>query len=387
MKITDVDAVWLSCPIPYERQHVSDFGRLESFDMALVKVTTDTGIFGYGEAKAAVGSAGSCAAIVHAIREELKPLIVGEDARQINRLWQRMYNGSRTGYGEARGRSFPILGRRGHMISAISGIDMALWDALGQSLGVPLVQLLGGACRDRMPAYASGGWADVDGIGEQLSGYVAKGFGGVKMRIGVMDGSVAASVARVRAARDAIGPDVMLMVDAHGTMNTPEAKQFCRETADLNLRWFEEPVSADNRQGLEEVRQMATMPIANGESEFTVFDFNDLVQRRAADVLQPDLAICGGVSEAVKIGALATANQLELAPHCWGSAYSFTAGLSVAFSCPAAVVIEFSLGHNPMMFDLVAEEITTDDGYMTPPDRPGLGLTPNPDFVKEFGVN
>ncbi len=217
MIIKDVDAVWLHCPIPYDKQHTSDFGRLASFDMTLVTITTENGLVGYGEAKAAVASAGTCASLVACIKHELKPMLVGQDARDINRLWEIMYNGTRDHYALARGRAFPVLGRRGLTISAMSGIDVALWDLLGKHLNVPIISLLGGACRDTMPAYASGGWADVDGIGKQLKGYVSKGFDAVKMRVGVMDGDVATSVARVKAARKALGPEIKIMVDAHGT--------------------------------------------------------------------------------------------------------------------------------------------------------------------------
>ncbi len=191
MIITDIDATWLHVPIPYEQQHVSDFGRIESFDATLVVVTTEDGLQGLGEAKAAVGSAGACAALVTTIREELRPLLIGEDARGITRLWERMYNGTRDHYARARGRAFPVLGRRGLTISAISGVDTALWDLLGKSLGVPVAQLLGGATRERMPVYASGGWADEANIGTQLNGYVARGPKAVKMRVGVMDEDVA----------------------------------------------------------------------------------------------------------------------------------------------------------------------------------------------------
>ncbi len=147
-----------------------------------------------------------------------------------------------------------------------------------------------------MPAYASGGWADEANIGQQLLGYCSKGFGGVKMRVGVMDGDVDTSVARVRAARKALGPKVKLMADAHGTFSVPEAKRFCDGVADCDLYWFEEPVNADDRAGAGEVRAHAQMPIAAGESEFTRFDFRDLIAHRAVDVLQPDLAICGGIT-------------------------------------------------------------------------------------------
>lgn len=385
MIITDVDAVWLSCPIPYEKQHVSDFGRLASFDMTLVKVTTDRGLVGYGEAKAAVGSAGTCASLVEVVRRDLRPLLLGQDARNIGRLWEMMYNGSRDHYALARGRAFPILGRRGLTIAAMSGVDMALWDLLGKAMDAPVVQLLGGPVRATMPAYASGGWADVDTIGAQLKGYTERGgFRAVKMRVGVMDGDVATSVARVHAARAGVGPKVDIMVDAHGTYSVPEAKRFCRALEDVGLRWFEEPINADNRHGTAEVRATTSIPIAAGESEFTRFDFRDLIEAHAVDVLQPDLAICGGITEGRRIAALADTYQLELAPHCWGSALSFMAGVTLAFTSAAAIIIEFSLGANPLLHELVEEPMVVTDGVLLPPTRPGLGVTPRPAFIEKY---
>jgi L-alanine-DL-glutamate epimerase-like enolase superfamily enzyme len=384
MKITNVEAFWLRCPIPKEKQHRSDYGLLTDFDMTLVVVTTDSGLQGFGEAKAAVGSSGVCASIVTCVEKELKPLLVGKDARHISRIWEHIYNGTRDHYALSRGRKFPILGRRGLTISAMSGVDTALWDLKGKALGVPVVELLGGSCRDTMEAYASGGWASAEKIGEQLNGYIEKGFKGVKMRVGIMDDTVGESVKRVRAAREAIGDHIKLMTDAHGTFSVPEAKQFCRGVEDCNLYWFEEPISPDNRHGTAEVRASTAIPIAAGESEYTAFDVRDLIEVRALDVVQPDSAIIGGITESMRVAQLAHTYQLELAPHCWGSAFSFMAGVNVAFASPAAVVIEFSLGGNPMMYDLVKEKITVEDGMLSAPTAPGLGLTPNWDFVHEF---
>lgn len=384
MKIANVEAFWLRCPIPKEKQHASDYGLLTNFDMTLVVITTDEGLQGFGEAKAAVGSSGVCASIVNCVENELKPLLVGKSVNNVTRLWEEMYNGTRDHYALSRGRKFPILGRRGLTVSAMSGIDTALWDLKGKMLGVPVLDLLGGACRDHMPAYASGGWADVNNIGAQLKGYVDKGFRGVKMRVGVMDDSVQKSIDRVKAARAVLEPDIKLMVDAHGTYSVPEAKQFCRGVEDCNIYWFEEPVSPDNKQGTAEVRASTCIPIAAGESEYTSFDIHDLLQIRAVDVIQPDAAIIGGISEAMRAGHLACAHQVELAPHCWGSAFSFMAGLTVAFASPSATIIEFSLGGNPMMYDLVKEKITVTNGSIAAPTAPGLGMTPDWDFVREF---
>ncbi|NJK83129.1 MAG: mandelate racemase/muconate lactonizing enzyme family protein [Saprospiraceae bacterium] len=384
MKIAKVEAYWLRCPIPKHKQHRSDYGLLTAFDTTLIVVTTESGLQGFGEGKAAVGSSGVCASIVSCVEKELAPILIGKDARNINELWERMYNGVRDHYAIKRGRTFPILGNRGLTISAISGVDMALWDLLGKHLNVPVVQLLGGAVREKMETYASGGWASAENIGEQLRSYTAKGFQAIKMRVGVMDETVDYSIERVKAARAGLGNDIKIMADAHGTFSVPEAKRFCRGVEDCNLYWMEEPISPDHKKGTAEVRQSTIIPIAAGESEFTRFDMRELITLNAVDVLQPDAAIIGGITEAWRVASLAATHQLELAPHCWGSAFSFMAGVNVAFASPSAAIIEFSAGGNPMMYDLVEENIEVNNGYIDAPTAPGLGLNVNWDFVKTY---
>lgn len=386
MKITRVQATWCHVPIPYERQHTSDFGRVTSFDSVIVRIGTDAGITGWGESKAGVGSAAACAGLAAIINLDVAPLLVGQDPRDISRLWDVMYNTPREGYAVAEGHVLPQLGRRGLSISAIAGVDVALWDILGKSLGVPVWRLLGGRRAERMPAYASGGWADEANIGAQLKGYCDKaGFRAVKMRIGVMDGSPARSAARVRAARRALGPDIKLMADAHGTWTVAEAKAFCRMVEDQDLFWFEEPVSADDKQGLAEVRRSSAVPISTGESEFTRHDFREIAELRGADVLQPDLAIAGGLTEGMRIGAIASAFNLRLAPHLWSGAPAFAAGLHLAATQAAGFILEYSLGHNPMLHDLIEEDFPVEDGMVAIPDRPGLGITVRESFLEQYG--
>jgi L-alanine-DL-glutamate epimerase-like enolase superfamily enzyme len=385
MKIKSVHARWLHVPIPYEQQHVSDFGRIGSFDSVLVRIETQCGLVGYGEAKEEVGSEGNSHALVALINQKFAPLLTGEDPRDINRLWEVMYNGPRDHYALARGHVFPILGRRGVTVSAISGVDMALWDLLGKHLNAPVWRLLGGRKASRMPAYASGGWADVAGIGKQLLGYVERGgFKAVKMRVGVIDGDPVNSARRVHAAREALGPDIGLACDAHGTYTVSEAKKFCQLVEDANLMWFEEPVSADDKRGLAEVRASTCVPIATGESEFNRFDFRDLAELRAADIFQPDLAICGGISEAMRIGAIASAWNLRLAPHLWTGALAFAAGLHVAAASPSGWILEYSLGANPLLHELAKEKFRVVDGMIDIPDRPGLGVTIDDGFVERY---
>jgi len=387
VKITAVRAAWLRAPIPAERRHTSDFGVNDSFNTCLVEIDTDAGLTGLGEAKVGVGNLGNYAALVTLIQAELAPLLIGRDARDVTALWETIYNGTRAHYVVAHGRTFPIVGRRGITVSALSGIDIALWDLLGKALGQPVWRLLGGRLRERIPAYASGGWAPAGGVGKQLRQYVERGHRAVKMRVGLQDKSVDDSAARVREARETLGPGVGLMVDAHGTWSVREAQRFARKVADCDLGWLEEPVSPDNVAGQAEVRAATDIPIAAGESEQTRFAFRDLIEARAVDVLQPDVAIAGGITETLRICALAATHGLTVAPHLWGGAVLFASGLHLAVATPCVTTLEFSRGDNPLLNDLVAEPFDLVDGYVLASDRPGLGLTLNREFVHSVSVS
>jgi L-alanine-DL-glutamate epimerase-like enolase superfamily enzyme len=386
MRITAVRASWLRAPIPAAAAHVSDFGRNDSFNMCLVEIDTDAGITGLGEAKAAVGNLGNYAAIVTLIQEECAPLLMGRDPRDITGAWDLLYNGSRAHYAIREGRTFPTIGRRGITLSAVSGVDIALWDILGRSLDVPLWRLMGGRYRDRVPAYASGGWAPVGSIGKQMLQYVERGHRAVKMRVGLQDASVDDSAARVAEARETLGPGVAIMVDAHGTWSVREAQRFARKVEAYDLAWLEEPVSPDNLAGQGEVRRSTDIPIAAGESEQTRFAFREMLEARAVDVLQPDPAIAGGLTETRTIAALAASQGLTVAPHLWGSAILFATGLHLCVSTPCATLLEYSRGHNPLLNDLVEEEIAFEDGHLLAPTAPGLGLTLRRDFVERVRV-
>jgi L-alanine-DL-glutamate epimerase-like enolase superfamily enzyme len=386
VKITAVRAAWLRAEIPAERRHTSDFGVNDSFNTCLIEIDTDAGLTGLGEAKVGVGNLGHYAALVTLIHAELAPLLIGRDPRDVSALWETIYNGTRAHYVAGHGRTFPIVGRRGITISALSGIDIALWDLLGKSLGQPVWRLLGGRVRERIPAYASGGWAPVGGVGKQLSQYVERGHRAVKMRVGLQDKSVDDSAARVREARATLGPGVGLMVDAHGTWSVREAQRFARKVEDCDLGWLEEPVSPDNPAGQAEVRAATDIPIAAGETEQTRFAFRDLIEARAVDVLQPDVAIAGGITETVRICALAATHGLTVAPHLWGGAVLFASGLHLATAVPSVTTLEFSRGENALLNDLVTEPFDLVDGYMIPNDRPGLGITLNRDFVRAVSV-
>jgi L-alanine-DL-glutamate epimerase-like enolase superfamily enzyme len=387
MKINKITADWIHVPIEEAKRHTSDFGRVDSFDSTLVRVETEGGITGFGEAKAVVGSAGACVALCALIEEELAPLLIGEDARDISRLWDVMYNGGRAHYAIERGHVFPVMGRRGLTVAGISGIDMALWDCLGKSLGEPVWRLLGGRRQATMPAYASGGWADEHGIVDELAGFLERGgFSAVKMRVGSGDGTLGHSIRRVHAARDGLGRDVDIMCDAHGTWTVAESKRFCRAVAECDIGWLEEPVTADDHQGLAEVRAATDIPISTGESEFTRFAFRDLLALRAADIIQPDPSIAGGITECMRIEALAAAHQVRFAPHMWGGAVTFASGLTLAAVATSGFILEYSLGANPMLHELALEDFPVELGRVAIPERPGLGVTIDEGFVERHRV-
>lgn len=376
MRIKSAQAWWVRIPIEPSRQHCSDFGQLQTFDAAILRIETDDGLVGWGEGKNAAGSAGTYAALVHMLNHEIAPRLIGRDPADIVQIWEMLYNGVRHETAAAQGHAMPKLSRRGLSVAAISAVDIALWDILGKSLGQPVWRLLGGRKADRMPAYASGGWAPVDKIGEQLQSYItASGFRAVKMRVGAMDGAPHISAARVKAARATLGPDIQLMVDAHGTYTVGDAKRFIQLVSDCDLTWFEEPVIADDKVGMAEVRSSGPVPIATGESEATRFAFRDLAVLKSADIFQPDPAFCGGITETMRIGAIASAFNLRLAPHLWAGAPCFFAGLHVCAASPASFVIEYSLGANPMIHHLVEDDVSVKDGMIEIPDRPGLGFT------------
>jgi len=380
MKILRVRAIPMSAPVPPERQHRTDLGTKVKSDATLIRVETDSGLVGIG---AALGTPPVVAAI---IEHELEPELVGEDPLFSERLYQKMYTGSRAIPALERGVPQPeVSRRRGMVMEAIAGVDIAIWDVKAQALGVPIYQALG-ATRRSVRGYASGGWAPGDEAEAELGGYAAKGFTAVKMRVVGRDGfSIAKCLRRVQAARRGIGPDVELMVDAHGSLEVANAIKLAKELEPYNIAWFEEPVSPDDHLGQAEVRRATTIPIASGEREFTRFDFQDLLDRQAIDIAQPDVARAGGLTEIRRIAALTSTRGVRLAPHAWGSAVLFAASIHVAMAAPNCHILEVTQGYMPMMWELFNEPFDIrPDGTVHAPERPGLGFTLRADALERF---
>ncbi|MEZ4867368.1 MAG: mandelate racemase/muconate lactonizing enzyme family protein [Caldilineaceae bacterium] len=378
MKITDIRVRLLSYVIPTEKRHRTDFGWNVKHDSIIVQVETDEGVTGVGTA---VGQAESIQSIVE---HQLRAALLGEDPTQIERLWLKMYAGSRVDPSLARGYIQPIFGRRGDTLCAIAAVDIALWDIWGQVVGQPIYKLLG-AARNRIRAYASGGWAPGAQAGDELAGYVAKGFNAVKMRAEGRDGfTIDKSIRRIAAAREAIGPDVELMVDAHASLDVSTAIQLAKRMEAYNVAWFEEPISPDHHAGLAEVRRATSVPIATGEHEFTRFDFLSLLEQRAVDVIQPDAGIAGGITEVRRILALASAFGVKAAPHNWGSGILFATSLHLVLAAPNCHLLEVGQAPNPLIHEIFVEPFDLRAGYVYAPDRPGLGFTLRDDLEERF---
>jgi D-galactarolactone cycloisomerase len=380
MKITRVSAIPMSAKVPLDRQHRTDLGTKVKADATLIRVETDNGLVGIG---AALGTPPVVKTIVE---HELAPEVVGEDPMFSELIYEKMYNGSRAKPALERGVPQPDESRRrGIVMESVAGVDIAIWDVKAQALGIPLYQALG-AVRSSVRGYASGGWAPGDEAEAELGGYAAKGFTACKMRVVGRDGfSIEKCVRRVQAARRGIGPNVELMVDAHGCLDVATAIKLAKALEPYDIAWFEEPVSPDDHAGQAEVRRATTIPIASGEREFTRFDFRDLLERRAIDIAQPDVARAGGMTEIRRIAALTSAHGVRLAPHAWGSAVLFAASIHVAMASANCHILEVTQGYMPMMWELFNEPFDIrPDGTVHAPTKPGIGFTLRADALEKF---
>jgi L-alanine-DL-glutamate epimerase-like enolase superfamily enzyme len=358
----------------------------------LVQVHTDEGIVGLGEAAAYGGFLDSTEALVLG---ELRRTIVGEDPFRVERLWSMMATRAHQ------------RGRRGMLMMAISGVDIALWDIVGQATKTPLYRLLGGY-RDRLDAYASAGFyaadKDAKALAEETGGYAEQGFRAIKIKVGrnpdVMlnplqdmqanDFALATleeDVERVRAVRAAVGPRVRLAIDANNAWTPPVALRFMREVASLDVHWLEEPVATEDVDGSAEVALALDVPVAGYETETGLPGFRELISRRAVDIVQPDAIWTGGITECRKIAALAQAYGLPVIPHVFSSAVASAANMHLIASLPNAGLLEFDQNPNPLRSELFEEPIEVDgDGTARMPDRPGLGVTLRADTIERYRV-
>ena len=326
--------------------------------LGLVRVSTDRGIEGLGIC-ARVGDTGG---ILKAAVDHFAGLLAGEDPVMVERLWHKMWVPK-------------LTGRRGLVTRAISGVDVALWDIRAKLAGMPLYRLLGGY-RERVPTYIAGGYyEDGKGLAElarEMEGYVEMGARAVKMKIGAL--TLREDVARVAAVRRAIGSEVKLMVDANCAYRAFEAIQMAKRLEEYDVFWFEEPVAPDDYEGHRRVAAATSIPIATGENEYTRYGFRDLIAHDAAAILNADALVLGGVSEFMKVAALAQAHDLDVAPH---GAQEVHVHLVAAIA--NGLIMEFYGGSLDPMWDRVYRHTLrlNADGTVSPPEVTGIGLEPN----------
>jgi D-galactarolactone cycloisomerase len=378
MKVTDITCHLLQSKV--DKPFTSARGWLYTTrSSCIVEIATDEGITGWGECygPAAVNKA--------LIETQYRPRVIGRDPFDVEVVWEDLYN------------RIKDYGATGFAITALSGIDIALWDIIGRATGKPIHKLIGGAHRTEVQAYATGLYfIDMDRLVEEAVEeaveYAGQGFRAIKMKIGLGDPKL--DLRRVEAVRKAIGPDVQLAVDANHCFTVPQAIRLGRMMEPLDLMWFEEPISPEDHDGYVEVTRALDMAVAGGENDFTRWGFRDIIARKAMDIVQPDVCAAGGLSECRKIAALASAHGVECVPHAWGSAIGLAATLQWLAALPdtppafrpISPMLEFEQTPNPLRDLLATVPIIQQEGIVAVPEGPGLGIEIDRTVLTRFKV-
>jgi D-galactarolactone cycloisomerase len=386
MKIKSITSHILRVPLG-DKTFYSSQAAFPERNSYLVRVETDTGLVGWGEG----GQYGPPEPVAACVDAVLARRLLGRDPTEPVRIWEELYAFSRD------------FGQKGTYIEAISALDIAFWDIAGQAAGLPVWKLLGGRFRERITAYATGCYYPEDfsdmpkllaALEAEASGYAGSGFELLKVKIGLLP--LAKDIERIRVIRAAVGPDIGLLVDANHGYNAATAVRMGRLMEPFDIRFFEEPVPPEDRDGYRKVRAENPIPVAGGECEFTRYGFRDLIVGGCVDVVQPDLAVCGGFTAFTQILAFANAYGIATVPHVWGSGIAVAAALHAVAIIPPfphtanptpllnTPVIEFDRKHNPLRDDLLAERFELVGGALAVPDRPGLGVTVRDEIVAKY---
>ena len=377
MEITDVVVHTLSLPA------VEAAKADGSQDACVIEVETDEGITGIGEADSSprVVEAIIDAPVSHDKSAGLREVVLGRDPFDVEVLWNEMYD-----------RTY-FYGRKGAAITAISAVDMALWDVIGKALDRPLYQLLGGKHRDAVRAYASTLFpddpTDTDRMRREAEAALDSGFTAIKFGWGGFGRDRRADLELLGAAREVLGEEFDIMVDA-GMVWQEDVKGAVKRTNELDrehdVYWMEEPFYADNLDGYRALSEACETRIAGGEEEYTLYGFREFAERGRPDVLQPDVARSGGITHLQKIASLAAERGLPFVPHGYSTDVIVAANLQLIAANRNAPLLEYCVEDSPLRWDLVEEDLTATDGYVEIPDRPGLGITLNRDTIAEYRV-
>ena len=352
----------------------ASMGNFAFHGWVLVEIFTDAGLVGLGNAALSPLVTKAC------IDMYLTPLLIGSDPWDTEYLWQQMY------------RRTLAFGRKGIAMTAISAVDIALWDLLGKSAKQPVYRLLGGRTKERIPVYASRLYAlPLDELRSEAQRYKDEGYRAMKLRFGwgPMDGAdgMQRNLELVRTVREVVGDAIDVMADAYMGWSLDYAKRMLPLLEPFHLRWLEEPVIPDDTRGYKELRSRSSIPIAGGEHEFTIFGFRELLEANALDVIQFDTNRVGGLSQARKISALAESFQVPVVPHA-GQMHNYHVVMANLNSPIAEFFpkVDVEVG-NELFWYIFDGEPEAKDGYIQLDDeKPGLGLTVNEDSLKRFTV-
>lgn len=366
MEITDVRFCLLRAPLKSPIRLA--WGDLTHRNYGLVYVDTDEGVTGVGETSINFPAwAGAERRLT--IEEGIRPLLVGRNPLAIANIWESLYT--------KLGR-LGVLWGKGAIMSALGGVDIALWDVAGKIHGLPVHALIGGSGADRIPLYATG--FDIN----EPEKYVEDGYRGLKVRIGFDPGLDLAAVARVR---EAIGSEVDLLVDVNMGWSRREALEQAPKYDDFDLYWLEEPVRADDLEGYRLLAQRLRTPLAAGENAFDRQDSKELLDTSAISHIMPDPGRAGGITEARRICELAWSYQVPYSPHHYGSDVGFAAALHLMAATPNGGYLLRDVSDSPLREAIVQNQITVEDGYAVVPQGPGLGIELDDEMVKRHAVD
>ena len=357
----------------------------------LVEIETDEGITGWGEC---FGPGNIALANKYIVEKVIQPLIIGEDPINKEYIWHKVYNLLRDS------------GQKGMPIQALSGIDIALWDILAKKAKLPLYQLLGGKTNNKIPVYGYGMMLQKKSVEElcelfkkEANQIKEKNFKAMKMKVGL---GPKEDLKLVSAVREAIGDDFKLMVDANHAYNKNDALYVGRGLDEMEIYWFEEPVAPEDYDGYKELKEKLKTNIAGGEAEFTKYGWNQLIKNNCIDIAQPEVCGLGGITEYLKVSALAQSNFIPIVNHVWGSALSVAVNLHLLTSLPdmpgglfpTKSMLEFDTTEKNIFITDLAEEkfsildqVKDKDGFVSPLENIGIGINPKKDFIKEYEYN
>lgn len=387
MKITRVVSHVLQYDLPEELGYSQQFYARRTAH--LVEVETDEGVTGWGEC---FGPGNVALANKGIVEKVIQPMVIGDDPMDRDVTWHKVYNLLRD------------HGQKGMPLQALSGVDIALWDIAGKVAGLPLHKLIGGAHRTRIPAYGYGMMLKRESLedhiarfGDEAAGILDMGFRSLKMKVGL---GPRADVKLCEAVATAVAGKGRFMVDANHCYTTADAFHVGRALEELGAYWFEEPVAPEDLDGYRELRAGLKVNISGGEAEYNRWGWRRILENRGLDIAQPDVCALGGISEYLRVLALAHAHFTPVVNHVWGSAIAVATNLQLLAAMPAMPgglnpcepMLEFDTTHNVFRDELLSEplnvqgQVKSGNGYVAVPDRPGLGVEPDAEFIRRYEI-